>query len=381
MKSVSPFFVLLAVVFSVALAGCSGLPITGPLPDSLAAEKIASVDASSTSFAISPDGKAAAFADSGLKLLLIATGERVAVSPKSPRKLAWSPGGDILAATYGGGEKSSIVTYDRHGVRTAETEVEGVVTDLDWLSERELIAGARLVTRYKFGSNYKSIIHRWQPGISAPVITPLRDTTLQLKTTARWQALLDRGPMLDLSGSADYILYLHPYAPPLLTPYYRLIIRELATGREMEIATQGLNAGGGRFSADGETILYGDGVTRTTVYNPWTEETLGSRTSSGKNLALSPVDDYWFADGVLAIGGSPVASLTPGAVARFSPDGRELFVAGSGTLYRLSGLPPRGKGRAAGAPPKKVQELRSWRLEGLISATEYREAIERLKLP
>lgn len=380
MKSVSPFLVLLAVVFSMVAAGCSGLPISGPLPDSLAPEKIASVDASSTAFDISPDGKVAAFADSGLKILLITAGERVAVSPKSPRKLAWSPDGKILAATYGSGEKSSIVTYDRHGVRTAETEVEGVVTDLAWLSERELIAGALLVTRYKFGSNYKSIIQRWQPGISAPVSTTLRDTTLQLKTTARWQALLDRGPMLDLSGSADYILYLHPYDPPLLTPYYRLIIRELATGREMEIATQGLNAGGGRFSADGETVLYGDGMARTTVYNPWTEETLGSRRNNGKNLALSPVGNYWFADGVLAIGDTPVASLTPGAVARFSPDGRELFVAGSGTLYRLSGLHPRGKGRAAGGPPEKVQELRSWRIEGLISATEYREAVERLKL-
>ncbi len=381
MKNVRPYFVLLTAVFSMVAAGCSGLPIAGPLPDSLAAEKIASVDASSSAFAISPDGKAAAFVDSGLKLLLVATGERVAVSPKSPRELAWSPGGDILAATYGSGEKSSIVTYDRHGVRTAETEVEGVVTDLAWLSERELIAGALLVTRYKFGSNYKSIIQRWQPGVSAPVGTPLRDTTLQLKTTARWQALLDRGPMLDLSGSAGYILYLHPYDPPLLTPYYRLILRELATGREMEIATQGLSASGGRFSADGDTIHYGDGMARTTVYDPWTGETLGSRKNSGKNLALSPVGGYWFADGVLSVGDSPVVSLTPGAVARFSPDGRELFVAGGGILFRLSGLHPDGKGRVTGGPPEKVRELRSWRIEGLISATEYREAIERLKLP
>jgi hypothetical protein len=381
MKSPRPFLVLLAVVFAMAAAGCSGLPIAGPLPAGLAAEKIARIDEGSTEFAISPDGKVAAFADSGLKLILSATGERVAVSPTSPRKLAWSPSGEILAAVYRNGEKSSIITYDRRGGRTAETGVEGVVTDLAWLSERELIAGALLVTRYKFGSNYKSIIHRWQPGSSAPVNTTLRDSTLQPRTTARWQALLDRGPMLDLSASHDYILYLHPYDPPLLTPYYRLILRELATGREMEIANQGLTAGGGRFSADGETILYGDGMARTTVYDPWTEETLGSRRSSGQNLELSPAGSYWFADGVLFVGDAPVASLTPGAIARFSPDGRELFVAGGGILYRLSGLNPDGKDRPAATRPEKLRQLRSWRLEGLISAIEYREAIERLKLP
>ena len=254
-------------------------------------------------------------------------------------------------------------------------------TDLAWLSENELIAGAYLVTKYKFGSNYKSIIYRWQPGRSAPVSTPLRDTTLQLKTVARWQSLLDRGPMLNVSGTAAYILYMHPYDPPLFTPYYRLVLRELATGREMDSATLGLNASGGKFSLDGETILYGDGTVRTTVYNPWTEETLGSLKSSGKNLELSPVGNHWFADGALYVGDSPVVNLTSGGVARFSPDGKELFIAGNGTLYRLSGLRPGEKGEAAAAQPEKVLQLRSWRIEGLISAKEYREAMERMKLP
>ena len=55
MKSARLFLILTAAFFMVA-AGCSRLPISGPLPDNLAAEKIAGVDEASP-FAVSPDGK------------------------------------------------------------------------------------------------------------------------------------------------------------------------------------------------------------------------------------------------------------------------------------------------------------------------------------
>lgn len=376
MKRARLLLLPLIALLSATAAGCSRLPFPGPLPENLSAERIARIDEGSP-FAVSPDGEVAAFVDAGLKLLRIATGERVTLSPKVPQQMAWSPGGGTLAVSYGGGERSTLVTYDRRGVRTAEAEAEGTVTDLAWRSEKELLAGAFVMARYRFGSNYKSVIHSWQPGVSAPAGTPLRDTTLRLKTTARWQPLLERGPMLDLDGGAGLILYMHPYDPPLFTPYYRLVLRELATGREMEIATLGLNAGGGRFSGDGETVLHGDGMARTTVYNPWTEETIGSLTGSGRDLALSPVGSYWFGDGALHLGDPVVATLSPGSRARFSADGKGVFVAAGTALYRLSGLRP----ERAAPRPEKVRQLRSWRIEGLISAKEYREAAERMKLP
>lgn len=371
---------LVAALFSLCASGCSTLPIAGQLPPGLTAEKIADIDAGAP-FAIAPDSKVVAHASSGLKLLHIPSRQLLGVSPQNPQKLAWSPAGYTLAASYYRDGKSSITTYDQHGIQMAEAVMEGQITDLAWLSEDELLAASIKITTYKFGSNFKTVLHRWLPGRSAPHSTPLRDTTLQTVTARRWQDLLTRGAMLDLSRAADQILYLHPNDPPLFTPYYKLILRDLASSRELDIAQLDLNSAGGRFSRSGEELLYGDGKAATTRYNPWTEETLGMIKTAGNNLQLSPSGGYWFADGALYRGDTLVTGLAPGGVGIFTADGKQLIVAADGNLYLLSGLQPGDEKLLTPDQLEKLARLRSWRIEGLISAKEYRESLERIKQP
>ena len=136
---------------------------------------------------------------------------------------------------------------------------------------------------------------------------------------------------------------------------------------------------GGRFTADSELILYGDGTGKTTVYNPWTGETVSSFTTAGTNLEISPAGDYCFADGSLYHGGSRVTVLAPGGEARFTPDGRQLLLAANEDLYLLNGLQPANDKLLPISQLEKLLQPRAWRIDGLISAKEYKETLERIK--
>lgn len=377
MKIIESAILVLAGAFSLIVAGCSTLPVSGQLPEGLVATKIARID-EGTRFAISPDGAAVAHSKSGLKLLHISTGQKLDLSAETPERLAWSPVGYNLAALYYRDGKSAIVTYDQHGLKVAEASIDGRITDLAWLSESELLAAELRVANYRFGSNYKTLLHRWKPGKSSPVATPLRDTTIQPANAVRWQNTLSRGPMPGLSPTDDFILYLHPLDPPVFSPYYKLILRELPSGREKEIANVSLNSDGGLFSLDGELILFGDGSGNTSLYDPWTEKTIFSCKTPGKNPAFSPDGSHWFADGTLYRGNAPLAILAPNGIARFSPDAKELLLSANGSLYRVTGLRP---AKPLPPPSDKLRQLRAWRLEGLISAREYTESKERSNQP
>lgn len=373
----SALVLLLAAALSLTTAGCSTLPVAGQLPGGLLATKIAGIDEGSR-FAISPDGAVVAHSKSGLKLLHISSGQKLDLSSETPERLAWSPVGYSLAALYHRAGKSAIVTYDQHGLKVAEALIDGRITDLAWVSESELLAAEMRVTNYRFGSNYKTLLHRWKPGKSSPAATPLRDTTIQPANAVRWQNSLSRGPLSDLSPADDFILYLHPLDPPVFSPYYKLVLRELPSGREKEIANVSLNSDGGVFSLDGELILFGDGSGNTSLYDPWEEKTLFSCKTPGKNPALSSDGIHWFADGTLYRGNTPVAILAPNGIAKFSPDGKELLVSGNGSLYRVTGL---SSAKPLPPPSDKLRQLRAWRLEGLISAGEYAGSKERSSQP
>ncbi len=377
-----PFNLLLFLFFAATslllLGGCSTLPITGPLPDNLTAEKVASIDEQSP-LAISPDSKVVALNSSGLKLFHLPTGQQVDVSARNAHRAAWSPLGYSLAASFTTGGTSTLVTYDQYGIKVAEAEVEGEITDLAWLSEHELLAASVTITTYKFGNNFKTLLHRWLPGRNTPTSTPLRDSTLQSVTVRTWLPLLRRGPMLDISRTADQILYMHPLDPPVFKPYYKLILRDLTNGKEMEIASLGMTSSGGRFTADSELIFYGDGAGKTTVYNPWTDEAVRRFNAAGRTLEISPAGDYSFVDGALYHGDTRVAMLAPEGVGRFTPDGRQLLVAARNDLYLLKGLQPANDRLLPVAQLEKLLQPRVWRLDNLISAKEYKETLERIK--
>jgi WD40 repeat protein len=361
------------------LSSCRTLPIDGRLPDGLAAEKITSVEEGSP-FAVSPDGNVVAMVSSGLKMFHIGFKEQIDLSGDSPEKVAWSPFGSFLAALYRKDGKSTIITYDQHGILVAEAKVDDVLTDLGWLSDDEIYAGGLNIKNYKFGSNYRSIFYRWSPGRGLPVAISLRDTTILPLTFSKWKSLLERGPMTESAGQTAQILYLHPVAPPLFAPYYKLIIRDLETGKELEPVNFNLNSDGGSFSADGETILFGDGNGSVKLFNPWSEETLHTVTTPGKSPVLSPDGATWFADGTLFRNSSMVTPLAPGE-ARFTPDGSRLLISSGGSLYLVTGLKKAEGSLFVPSLVDKIQKLRSMRVQGLVTPAEYKETLKRITTP
>ncbi len=368
---------LLTAVMMLFFTACRTVPLSGALPDGLVAEKISSIDTGAP-FALSPDGNVIALVSSGFKLLHIPSKEQLPLGEGKPLKLAWSPFGNSLAALFAKEEGSSIVVYDQHGIKIAETPVNTSLTDLGWLSEDELVAGGVRVKSYKFGSNYNSLYVRWKPGRGVPLETGLRDTTLKPPTLAKWKVLLERGPMLDLSVQSGTILYLHPVDPPVFAPYYKLIMRDLASGKELEIASVGFESAGGRFSADGEKVLFGDGNGTTTLFNPWSNEPGRTVSTAGRSLALSPEGETWIADGALFRNGTAALSLAEGAVAQFSVEGSRAVIRGGNDLYLLSGLKPATGSMFIPAVAAKINQLRLLRLQGLVTPQEYKDNLLRI---
>lgn len=368
------------LVLALLLAACRSLPLNGPLPENLTAVKITSVDAG-TPFAVTPEGNVVALVKGECKLYHIPSGEQVLLSPKRPHRLVWSPFGLSLAALFHENGTSRIITYDQIGTAVAETVIDAPLTDIGWLSENELALGGAVIKEYRFGSNYRTMLYRWKPGRDVPVASELRDTTLQPATMRTWQTLLKRGPLMDFSSQTPLISYLHPVDPPLFTPYYKLVVRDLASGKEVEAAAVSLNADGGRLSGDGEKILFGDGKGATLLRNPWSDTVLFSVAAFGAGPVLSADADSWFADGALFRGGRLVTPLAAGAVAQFSTDGSHLFLRAGDELFRISGLKPAAGSLFVPALTEKLQKLRSLRAEGLISPQEYQDALERITRP
>jgi len=372
--------VITVSILLLFLAACSTLPINGTLPEGLTAEKIVSVD-KGAAFSLSPDGNVVAIGGDEPKLLHIPSHEHIPLGTRVPLKLAWSPLGYSLAAIYATDDGSSIVVYDQYGIAIAESPVNASLTSIGWLSEDELAAGGIRVKGYSFGSNYQSLFFRWMPGRNMLTEHGLRDTTLQPSTLASWKHLLQRGPMLDLSPQSGTLLYLHPVDPPVFTPYYKLIMKDLASGSELEIASVGFNAAGGRFSADGERVLYSDGRGKTLLYDPWTGETLRTTNTPGSNLALSPEGENWVADGVLSRKDGAVLPLAKDAEAAFSVDGSRIMLRVEGALYLLSGLKPAEGTLFVAEIAEKVARLRSMRMQGLVTPKEYKESLQKVNAP
>lgn len=376
----SAILVITAFISMLSLTACRTLPISGKLPDGMTAEKVASVD-NGSAFALSPDGNVVAMVSGGLKLLHIPSKESLPLDERVPVKLAWSPFGYFLAAIYVKDGQSSIAIYDQHGIPIAEPPVKAALTSINWLSDDELIAGGVRFTNYKFGSNYQSLFYSWKPGRNMPLENSLRDTTLQPATLAAWKPQLERGPMLDVPAQSGTLLYLHPVDPPVFTPYYKLIMRDLASGQELELASVSFNSDGGSFSADGEKVLYGDGNGATLLYNPWTEEFLRKTVASGRKPALSPEGENWVVDGSFFRKDGAVIPLAEGAEADFSIDGSRIMLRSEGALYLLTGLQPAEGTLFVPAIAEKVARLRSMRAQGLVTAKEYKENLQRLVAP
>lgn len=377
MRSTCLFFASLVLIVT---AGCKTLPVEGNLPFGLTAQQIAPVESGSP-FAVSPDGSVVAIFNSGLKMFHIPTQESHQIGDKKPDALAWSPMGYSLAALYRTPGTSRIVIHDQFGLPMAEQTLNDDINSICWLSEQEIAAGGLRIKSYKFGTNYKSILYRWKPGRGLPVLTELKNSTLRPTTFLKWQTLLERGPMLSADMTSGHIAYLHPVDPPLFTPYYKIIIRDLATGLEIDIASAGLSTSGAKFSADGEKLIYGDGNGSMFLLNPWSSEQIRTVSSPGEALALSPDGASWFADGAVFNGDGPPTLLAANGEAVFTADSSRIFISSGSKLYLVTGIKPLDGAMFVPEVAKKVSRLRSMRMQGLITAADYKSSMERALKP
>ncbi len=372
--------VLGALLLALALScGCSHLPLATPLPEGVSAFRIGDHLAGAP-FAASPDGRYVALVGDGLQLVESATGSRRQLHPGSPSALAWSPSGKSLSAAFPDGSGTVLAIFcPESGRQTVAKRVDGGIATLAWFNDLEVAAVALVLKRYTFGTNAATVLYRWD-GESVPVAATLRDTTLRPSTAQNLARELLRPGMSAFSPAADELLFLHPHDPPLFTPYFKAILRNLTNNAERELPGVGLAAVAPVFDAVGETVSYGD--THAEWYDPWEERQAGPLPARGRTLAVSPWGGYLLIDGTLYHDGVRVLALEGGGAGRFSKDGKSLFVAAGGSLYRIDGLrdtpsTPQLTPEQAG----RLRELRAWRAERLITPAEYRQAKERMLRP
>ncbi|GAC1465566.1 MAG: hypothetical protein PVSMB11_00850 [Desulfuromonadaceae bacterium] len=368
---------ILTVCLTILLSGCAQLPIAGPDAARLTSTVVARLDAEPL-FAAAPDGKQVAFSHEGVRVAHLPSGESHTLTTERPLALVWSPDGGRLAVAFGRGTESWITVFGTNGVPVAETAAAGRVGALFWPASDSLLAVTMELEPHKFGTSCREVLLRWQLG-GTPDRTVLHEVTLKPYTLRKWGAeLLSRAISPAISPLGDELAYGRIQDPPAFDAYLKVMVRNLSSGTEREIARTGFNDGSARFSADGEELLmdYGSGqILRIAIWSG-TEKRVAP--FSGRSLAVSPDGRHLLADGRLLDDGREVALFPTRTTGEFLDDGRLLVVA-DGTLFLVSGFEASVAGPAM--PPEKLERLRTiraWRASGLISADDYVTAREKV---
>ena len=285
--------------------------------------------------------------------------------------------GERIAAAFPHGKETTLRIFALHGAVLGETVIAGHVTKLVWRSAGELLAAAVTLDTFTFGSTLRGILYRWN-GVDTPVATILSDTTVR-PFIARWPLeSIYHTFSFTLSPLGDEIAYTRFLDPPLLSPYLRLIIRNLESGAEKEVASAAVTSAGAVYSADGEHILYGDGANASHWFDPWMEKELATIPTPGRTIALSPGNRYALIDGRLYRDGKEVVAFPATSEGTFAPVGEHLLVRYDDNIYMISGLSEPKADKTVPAERERLLTLRKWRSEGLISIPDYQSARERM---
>ncbi len=362
-------------LFFIAAAGCARLPVTGVLPDTARVTDLASVEAGSP-FALDARGETVAFANGGLMVKDVTSGEERKVSADLPTVLAWSPDGKELAAAFSQGDETVLRRYDRQGNALAQARVSGRVNGLAWRPSSEILAFAVKQRVYSFGANLAEVLYRWD-GKGEPSTTALQETTLLPAIAKRWQGAIQHVLTFAVSPLDDEIVYARFYAPPAFDPYLKIILRHLESGREREVATASLLAAGAIFSRDGEEVVCGDGERETRLLDPWGDRTVATFPSPGRTLALSPAGRYLLLDGRLYREGREIAAFPAQSVGAFASGGGRLALRYGDRLYLVTTLPEEPAAPRDPAAAARLRQLHKWLSEGLVSPKDYRKAVEK----
>lgn len=357
--------------------GCARLPLTAPLPAGMEVFPVSRVEKGSP-FAWEPAGRRVALVRDGLRIVTLASGEDQVASSASPAALAWTPDGESFAAAFPEKDVSFVRIFAMDGRRIGEARMEGRVGRLFWLPNGDILASSVKLDLHSFGGGMKATLYRWD-GRGEPLGTTLGETTVKPLTLRDWGGLLYRTVNLSISPFGDEILYTRLYDPPAFSPYLKVILRHLESGREREIASVAITSGGGVFSPDGEEVLYGDGIRESRLVDPWRGVEVSSRPLPGRGIALSPGGRHILIDGRLFREGKEIAAFPPGSAGEFSPRGDRLLLSSEGRLYLVEGLGTEPSGPIVPVVRERLLKLRRWRSEGLITPEEYRAVRERIQ--
>ncbi|MBI1920515.1 MAG: hypothetical protein HYS23_05455 [Geobacter sp.] len=357
-----------------ALTGCGHLQVSGSLAVTAAPTRLAAIDRGAP-VALDPAKRLLAFGRNGLRLLDRTTGSETLLSDAAPTALAWNPTGSRLAAAFGHGGSSRMILYGPDGTEASKTDVPGSVCAISWITGDDLLFAALETKPFSFGTDRREMLYRWN-GSGTPIATLLGTTNVKPLTRSLFPWIVSSGLQLAVSPLGDEILYARFFDPPAFQPYFRIILRNLATGQEREIASISLDGGRAIF-VDAETVLYGNGVEATYLVDPWESREIASFPLPGRTLAVSvrriALDDRLFENNV------EIAVFPGGSILGFAADGSGALILHKDTVYLLDGLAEQP--RAPQLKPdsrQKLLQLRQWRSEGLITPGEYREMKERI---
>ncbi|MFZ2949650.1 MAG: hypothetical protein WA003_09225, partial [Desulfuromonadaceae bacterium] len=298
--------VLLPVCLAILLSGCAQLQIAGPDAAGMTSTVVTRLDAESI-FAAAPGGSQVAFSSGGVRVMPLPSGESRSLSAERPLALAWSPDGGKLAVAFGRGTGSRIAIFGVDGVFAAETTPVGRVGALFWTDSDVLLAVTMELEPFKFGTTCREVLLRWKLA-GVPERTLLHETTLKPYTVRKLAAgMLIRAISPAISPLGDELVYGRIQDPPAFDAYMKVMVRNLSSGAEREIAKTGFGDGAARFSADGEELFIASGSGQIRRIAPWSGTEKPAAPFSGRVLAVSPDGRHLLADGRLLDNGREAA--------------------------------------------------------------------------
>lgn len=366
---------LLAGWVLFALAGCAPLPIAGPRASQVTVTRVAAIDPG-TPFASQPGQEEIALVRAGLRLVGRKGEHERPLDARPAALLAWNPDGTRLAAAFPAGRKTEIRLFAADGSPIAAASIPARASGIGWRSPTGMVILGTTTRTYSFGAPFAARLYFWD-GTAPPRSAPLFDRTLKPSTMntlgGRPAAVLP----LAVSPAGDEIAYLSLHDPPAFPPFLALMVRNLESGGERELAMLPLTASPPLFVGDGEQIAWGDGHAETFVRDSWGDGAARRLPVPGRRLSVSPGGEYLLADGHLFRHGEEILRFPPDSRGAFTGDGR-LLVARGDTLFSVSGLvepPPR---RLDPDSARRLRLLRKLRSQGLISQKDYRTSRERI---
>jgi hypothetical protein len=370
--------VALFLAVPLLAAGCARLPVAAPLPAGVTVTRLAAVDPGAP-VACNPAGAGIAYGHDGLRLTAAGSGGERQLAPEEPLFLAWSPDGTALAAVFDRAPDSLLRWYGSDGVLQHEAAIAGRAVALGWSAPHEVTVAAFWLNRYTFGATLLQTLHRWD-GRSAPRATNLPSTTLMPKTVKSWADQLPALLRFAPSPAGDAFVYSRLKDPPLFPPLVQILLVHPESGSSTLLAEFPPVSVSLSFTPNGDAVVYGDGNS-SRRYDPWGERELARHPQPGRSLALSPGGERLFLDGRLYLRGAERAQFPAESRGCFAGDAGTLVVEHDGSLFAVAGWPPE-TAHAIGPEERERQlTLRRWRSRGLITADDYRRAVERKEQP